>query len=81
MIRTASPDPNDFRTVAAARELDSRTNDGIHVQLIWHPHDGHVSVAVTDTKTADAFEFDVLHGQRPLDVFHHPYAYAAQPAH
>jgi hypothetical protein len=88
MIRTTCPDPH---IAAAARELDSRITDGIHVQLLWHPHDGHVSVAVNDSKTTDAFELTVLHGQRPLDVFHHPYAYvptagsresaATQPAH
>ena len=61
-----------------ARELDSRSSDGIHVRLIWHPADGHVSVAVSDTKTGERFELPVADGDRPLDVFHHPYAYAAQ---
>jgi hypothetical protein len=59
------------------RELDSRTNDGIHVQMLWHPLGGHVTVAVSDTKLGKAFELKVGHGQRALDVFHHPYAYAA----
>jgi hypothetical protein len=59
------------------RELDSRTGDGIHVQLLWHPRDDRVSVAVSDTKTGDAFELEVRHGQRALDVFRHPYAHAA----
>ena len=59
------------------RELDSRTSDGISDQLLWHPLDGHVSVAVNDTKTGEAFELDVRNGDRALDVFHHPYSYAA----
>jgi hypothetical protein len=59
----------------AARELDSRTSDGIHVRLLWHPEDGSVSVAVRDTKTGDSFELRVRQDDRPLDVFHHPYAY------
>jgi len=59
-----------------ARELDSRTSDGIQVRLLWHTADGHVSVAVSDTKTGEAFELRVRDGERPLDVFHHPYAYA-----
>jgi hypothetical protein len=59
------------------RELDSRTSDGIRVELLWHPLDGHVSVAVNDTKTGEAFELEVRHSQQPLEVFHHPYAYAA----
>lgn len=59
------------------RELDSRTSDGIRVRLLWHPRDGHASVAVEDTKTGEAFELRVRDGDRALDVFHHPYAYAA----
>lgn len=38
-----------------------------------------MTVAVTDTKTGDAFELPVREGERALDVFHHPYAYAAAP--
>jgi hypothetical protein len=60
------------------RELDSRSNDGIRVQLLWHPRDNRVAVAVEDIKTGDAFEIAVAPRQRPLDVFHHPYAYAAE---
>ena len=30
-----------------------------------------------NTKTGDAFHVEVRDGERPLDVFHHPYAYAA----
>ena len=72
--------PSGIGTVT--RELDSRTSDGIHVRLLWHPHDARVSVAVHDTKTGDAFELPVLDARRALDVFHHPYAYTdgAAPA-
>jgi hypothetical protein len=67
-IHSIAPEP---------RELDSRTSDGLRVELLWHPVDGHVTVAVNDTKTGESFELEVGHGQRALDVFHHPYAYAA----
>jgi hypothetical protein len=71
-------DANSTHPIATEpRELDSRTSDGIHVQLLWYPLDGHVSVAVNDTKTGAAFELEVSRGQHPIDVFHHPYAYAA----
>jgi len=63
------------------RELDSRTGDGIEVRLLWRQTDGHVTVAVTDTKTSEAFELQVGEGERALDVFHHPYVYAARPKH
>jgi hypothetical protein len=60
------------------RELDRRTGDGIEVRLLWCQSDGRVTVAVTDTKTGEAFELPVRAGERALDVFHHPYAYAPQ---
>ncbi len=63
------------------RELDRRMGDGIEVRLLWGQTDGHVTVAVTDTQTGEAFELPVHEGERALDVFHHPYAYAAPPQH
>jgi hypothetical protein len=59
------------------RELDIRTTDGIEVRLLWSEHDGRVLVAVADAKTGDAFSVEVREGERAMDVFHHPYAYAA----
>jgi hypothetical protein len=63
------------------RELDARNSDGIQVRLLWHPEDDHVSVAVNDTKTGEAFDLRVHDGQPALDVFQHPYAYAAMRQH
>jgi len=63
--------------IFGARELDHRRADGIDVRLLWIPERDRVVVAVDDTKTGDSFEIDVLAGERALDVFHHPYAYAA----
>ncbi len=59
------------------RELDTRVIDGLHVRLLWCEHDGRISVAVTDTKTGQAFSLEVREGEEPADVFHHPFAYAA----
>ena len=61
-----------------ARELDCRTSDGINVRLLWHPSEDRVSVAVRDAKTGDGFELPVRKGERALEVFHHPYAYATR---
>jgi len=71
--------PDGLRVVDAdaTRELDSRVNDGIQVRLLWHQVDGHLSVAVHDSKTGDAFELPVGTGESALEVYHHPYAYAA----
>lgn len=58
------------------RELHSRTADGILVRLLWRQNDGRLFVAVTDDKTGEAFSLEVPKGQRALQVFDHPYAYA-----
>jgi hypothetical protein len=74
----AHPDQLPAETPEGVRELDSRTSDGIHVRLLWHTDDECVSIAVEDTKSGETFELPVDAGERPLDLFHHPYAYAAR---
>ena len=64
-------------TSTLIRELDSRVSDGIEVRLLWRAQDERVLVAVCDGRTGDAFSVEVADDQRALDVFHHPYAYAA----
>ena len=59
-----------------ARELDSRVSDGIRVQLLWNEPDDRLLVSVVDHRTGHAFTLPVRRGQRALDVFQHPYAYA-----
>lgn len=73
----ASLGPDHSRMAAAPRELDSRASDGIYVQLLWYPDGGHASVIVSDSGTGETFELEVRDGDRLLDMFHHPYAYAA----
>ena len=58
-------------------ELHSRINDGIHVRLLWRKHDDRVVVAVDDAKTGDSFVLEVQRDEHAMDVFNHPYAYAA----
>jgi hypothetical protein len=59
------------------RELAHRAADGVEVALLWYPGSDVTSVQVVDAKAGEAFELVLGHGDRPLDVFHHPYAYAA----
>jgi hypothetical protein len=59
------------------RELDQRQSDGIDVRLLWRERDERVLVAVADEKTGERFTIVVRDGERALDVFHHPFAYAA----
>ena len=59
------------------RELDHRCNDRIDVSLLWDERADRVTVAVADHKTGARFEIELRDGERALDVFHHPFAYAA----
>ena len=58
------------------RELDRRRSDGIDVRLLWSQPDGAILLAVSDSKTGDAFSIEVAPGDA-LEAFHHPYSYAA----
>jgi hypothetical protein len=59
------------------RELDHRSNDRIDVRLLWRERDDRVIVTVADSKTGERFTVDVPDRESALDVFHHPFAYAA----
>jgi hypothetical protein len=64
-------------TLIAARELDSRVSDGVYVTLLWNAEDDQVFVTLADERTGEAHVIPVGAGERALDVFLHPYAYAA----
>jgi hypothetical protein len=44
---------------------------------MWDPGTDSVSVRVSDKKAGAAFEIPVKARHRAMDVFHHPFAYAA----
>jgi hypothetical protein len=58
------------------QELAHRAAHGLDVSLWWSPADRRVTVSVVDERCGDAFELDVGDASA-MDVFHHPYAYAA----
>jgi hypothetical protein len=58
-------------------ELESRTTDGIEVRLLWHRAESRVTVTASDGRSGEVVEVAVRDHERALDVFHHPYAYAA----
>ena len=62
---------------ATLRELDHRHNDGIDVWLLWREADNRVLVSVADARTGNRFTIEVPAGEPALEVFHHPFAYAA----
>ena len=57
-------------------ELASRENNGIRVSLMWDRSTNDLKVTVYDAATDSAFALPVGDAS-PLDVFNHPYAYAA----
>jgi hypothetical protein len=63
--------------IPTARELDHRETDGLEVTLLWYQQEDYASVVVADSKTGEAFELVLGAGDSALDVFHHPFAYAA----
>jgi hypothetical protein len=59
------------------RELDHRSGDGLEVWLLWAPADDRLIVSVHDARSGEAFEIDVEPAEKALEVFNHPFAYAA----
>jgi hypothetical protein len=57
-------------------ELASRDSGTLHVALLWKRETALFSVRVDDPATGDPFELVVDDGNA-LDVYYHPYAYAA----
>ena len=57
-------------------ELEHRVNSGLAVSLLWWRAENRVSVVVADSRSGATFELAVR-DEQPLDVFHHPFAYAA----
>jgi hypothetical protein len=58
-------------------ELISRSDNGVDVALLWKRDDNTAIVVVVDHVAAESFLLHVHENDNPLDMFHHPYAYAA----
>ena len=57
-------------------ELAHRGSNGVEVTLVWNRRSDDLWVSVRDVRTGT--EFELAAGRHnALDVFHHPYAYAA----
>jgi hypothetical protein len=57
--------------------LASRMNAGIRVTLLWASGTNTTVVIVRDDTANEQFELLVEPGTNPIDVYQHPYAYAA----
>ena len=76
-LRQRDSDAVTVESLTGIRELDGRLTNGIQIRLLWRQHDDRVWVAVIDTRTGEASRIDVRDDESPLDVFRHPFAYAA----
>jgi hypothetical protein len=61
----------------STRELARRRNDGLDIRLLWDSESDQVTVSLHDARSGEGFELEVGPDERALDVFHHPFAYAA----
>jgi len=57
-------------------ELAHRESGGTHIALLWSKEDATVTVSVVGSGPDDSFELEAAESSA-LDVFYHPYAYAA----
>jgi hypothetical protein len=60
------------------KELASRHSGSIEVALLWSRRTQRAAVAVRDEATGERFEVLIEPGDDALDVYEHPYAYAAR---
>ena len=61
------------------RELAHRSSGGIDVTLLWNDETDELVVTAFDWSNGELLELPAAR-ERALDVFHHPYAYAALAA-
>jgi hypothetical protein len=61
---------------ASTRELARRQTGALEVALFWHTCTDTLSVSVRDANGGADFRLEV-DATEAMDVFHHPYAYAA----
>ncbi len=59
------------------RELCSRSCNGIDIALIWHRCNNTAMVVVVNHRNGERFLLEVDESENALDMYHHPYAYAA----
>jgi hypothetical protein len=63
--------------LSSIQELAARTCDGLHVRLLWSVVESRAWVSVIDVKRDETVSVPIHDSENPLDVFHHPFAYAA----
>jgi hypothetical protein len=67
------------RAAQRERELAFRSFAGIEVRLLWSQESGELRVTAFDSSTGESLELPAR-PEQALDVFNHPFAYAARAA-
>jgi hypothetical protein len=70
-------DMNPTDVLSSIQELATRTVDGLHVRLLWSAVERRAWVSVIDVTRDQTVSVPVGEHQNALEVFHHPFAYAA----
>ena len=61
-------------------ELAERESNGVRVTLLWNRGTNRASVLVWDERSQETFTLLVRRDDKPLDLFHHPFAHSAHRA-
>lgn len=59
------------------KELASRHSGTVEISLLWSKRTHRAAVTVEDAATGDVIELPLDAADDPLDVYNHPYVYAA----
>jgi len=59
------------------KELASRRSGTVEVTLLWSKRTHRAAVTLEDATTGELIELPLRPADDPLDVYNHPYAYAA----
>ena len=68
---------NPTDVLSSIQELAARTVDGLHVRLLWSAVERQAWVSLIDVKRDETVSVPVRENQNALEVFRHPFAYAA----
>jgi hypothetical protein len=59
------------------KELASRHSGSVEIALLWSKRTHRAAVTLEDAVTGELIELPLMPADDPLDVYNHPYVYAA----
>jgi hypothetical protein len=76
IVHAVSVEMEQSQAAGGVIELAHRESGATHIALFWSREDATVKVVVVGSSEDDSFELEAAES-RALDVFYHPFAYAA----